>query len=173
MTVRRLACVHGAHEGRSTLEQRFAFEGTSAEALVGLLLAAPLVGDGSIFGSRPGREATRDGPGRSLRGFSPAPGFRFDVELTPRGGQLFVIRFGQPDRAAPYLQGEFTWELRDEPGGALWDEQINTERALRVAAEPLDGPRPSLRRWLFFRAGHRQVMQVATRNAAALLVAAD
>lgn len=167
MTVRRVASAHGRHHGRPTLEQRFLFEGAGVAALEGLLLSAPLTGDGSIFGRRPGDEEAREG-GRRLRGFSPAPGFRFDVDLTPREEGLFVVRFTQPDRRAPYLQGEFTWTFRDVPNGAVLDEQINTGAALAEVSEPLGGARPSLRRWLFFRMGHRQVMQGATKNLAAL-----
>ena len=69
----------------------------------------------------------------------------------------------------PYLQGSFVWAVSDAGDGAVFDEQINTERALQVAAEPLTGPRPSLRRWLFFRAGHKQVMAKATANLATLV----
>lgn len=167
MTVRRVASEHGRHHGRRTLEQRFLFEGASAAALVELLLTAPLTGDGSIFGSRPGEEEAREG-GRRLRGFSPAPGFRFDVDLTPRDDGLFIVRFTQPGRETPYLQGEFTWSFRDVPGGAVLDEQVNTQEALAVVAEPLGGPRPSLRRWIFFRVGHRRVMDGATQGLAAL-----
>ncbi len=168
MKVRRITSVHGSHEGRSTLEQRFLFADAHASSVADALLTAPLVGERSIFGKRPGREVARDG-GRSLRGFSPAPGFCFDVDLTPRDEGLFVVGFTQPDRATPYLEGEFTWTVQHAAHGALLDEQINTAAALAVVDEPLDGPRPSLRRRLFFLAGHRRVMQGAARNLAALL----
>lgn len=167
MTVRRVASEHGRHHGRRTLEQRFLFEGASAAALVELLLTAPLTGDGSVFGSRPGEEEAREG-GRRLRGFSPAPGFRFDVDLESRAEGQVVVRFSQPQRSVPYLEGAFAWLFRDVPDGAVLDEHINTSEALAVAGEPLGGRRPSLRRWLFFRAGHRQVMDGATNNLAAL-----
>ncbi len=167
MTVRRLAMRHGSHRGRRTLEQRFLFDGASAAVLAGLLSTAPLTGDGSIFGTRPGEEEATEG-GRRLRGFSPVPGFRFDVDLKPLEDGVFVVRFSQPGRRAPYLQGELTWTLRDVPDGAVLDEQINTEHALAVVAEPLGGPRPSLRRLLFFRMGHQRVMDGATGNLAAL-----
>ncbi len=161
----------GSHEGRTTLEQQFRFEGASAGALVDVLLSAPLVGAGSVFGTRPGREEARNGEGRRLRGFSPAPGFRFDVDLTRWDGG-FMVRFSQPARRVPYLQGGLLWALRDVEGGVVLDEQINTEAALVAGAQPLGGPRPSLRRWLFFRAGHPQVMKRATRNLAALVAGA-
>ncbi len=171
MTVRLLGSEHGRYRGRPTLAQRFMFDGAGAAVLAGVLLSAPLTGDGSIFGARPGTEEAREG-GRRLRGFSPAPGFRFDVELTPREDGLFVVRFTQPGRSTPYLRGELTWTFRDVPGGAVLDEQINTEHALAVVAEPLGGPRPSLRRRLFFKVGHRRVMQAATQNLATLAASA-
>lgn len=167
MTVRLVASAGGRHHGRRTLQQRFLFEGAGAAALAELLLTAPLTGDGSIFGSRPGTEEAREG-GRRLRGFSPAPGFRFDVDLTPRGEHAFVVRFSQPDRRVPYLQGEFTWTFRNVPDGAVLDEQINTATALAEVSEPLGGTRPSVRRRLFFKAGHPRVMGAATRNLASL-----
>ena len=52
---------------------------------------------------------------------------------------------------------------------AILDEQINTAAAFDAGAGPLTGPRPSLRRWLFFRMGHQQVMAGATRNIASLI----
>ncbi len=167
MTARRVSVVRGRHAGRPTLEQRFVLAGADAEAVVDALLSAPLVGERSVFGDRPGQE-TGGGAGRRLGGFSPAPGFRFDVELTPAGDRRFVVRFAQPGRRVPYLQGGFTWTVRDGPHGAELDEQINTPDALAVAGEPLGGPRRSLRRWLFFRVGHAQVMKAATANLAAL-----
>ena len=80
------------------------------------------------------------------------------------------MRFTQPDRVVPYLQGDLLWSINDDVAkGAVLDEQVNTERALQVVSDPLDGDRRSLRRWLFFRIGHKQVMRGATRNIAALL----
>lgn len=169
VTVRRARHELGTREGQTTLEQRFHFEGADAEAIAGVLRNAALIGDESVFGNRPGREGDRSGETRSLRGFSPAPGFRFDVDLTGAGDGTFVIRFSQPDRKAPYLEGAFVWTVVDEPGGAALDEQINTEPAMEIVDAPLGGGGPSLRRWLFFRVGHRQVMRGATRNIAALL----
>ena len=168
--VRRIAYVHGSWQGRDTLEQRFRFEGSSvdAAAVAQVLLDTPLIGEDSVFGSRPGAEGARRERSRSVTGFSPTPGFRFDVEITERAGS-FLVRFTQPDRTVPYLQGDLLWSISDESDGALLDEQINTEQALQVVTEPLDGDRRSLRRWLFFRIGHKQVMDKATRNIASLL----
>lgn len=163
----------GSREGYTTLEQRFRFagDGATAAAVSGILLAAPLTGTNSVFGDRPGEEGDRSESTRALRGFSPVPGFRFDVDLTQRNEGAFLVRFSQPDRTTPYLQGELVWTITDQDGDAVLDEQINTEAAMRVAGDPLSGPRPSLRRWLFFRAGHKQVMSKATTNIAALLAA--
>lgn len=169
-SVRRTAAVHGVRDGVPTLEQRFLFEGDGATALAvtSVLLTAPLVGDNSIFGTRPGVEGERTEQARKLRGFSPVAGFRFDVEMTNRDGE-FLLRFSQPERRVPFLQGEALWILRDENDGAVLDEQINTTRAIETVGEPLGGPRPSARRWLFFRMGHKQVMDGATKNIASLL----
>ncbi|MDH3425621.1 MAG: hypothetical protein OEM22_03015 [Acidimicrobiia bacterium] len=168
--VGRAAYVHSYRRGRGALEQRFQFGGdhATADAIADVLLTAPLIGEDSVFGRRPGTEGSRSDRSRSLRGFSPAPGFRFDVDLTQRDGR-FVVRFSQPDRNVPYLQGELLWIIADQAEGAVLDEQINTERALQAVSEPLGGPRRSLRRWLFFLIGHKQVMVGATRNIAALL----
>ncbi len=169
--VRRIGYVHGSWQGHDTLEQRFRFDGpgVDAQAVADVLLTAPLIGEDSVFGSRPGVEGARTDRSRSVAGFSPAPGFRFDVEITEREGS-FLVRFTQPDRSVPYLQGDLLWGITDgEAEGAVLDEQVNTERALQVVSDPLDGDRRSLRRWLFFRIGHKQVMQRATRNIAALL----
>lgn len=170
-TVERTHHALGTRDGLTTLEQRFRFtgDGASAAAIARVLLSAPLTGADSIFGDRPGKEELRTDTSRSLRGFSPAPGFRFDVDLAQVADGVFRVRFSQPDRAAPYLQGDVVWRVTDEGDGAVLVEDINTERALQVGDEPLSGARPSLRRWLFFRAGHRQVMDRATGNIAALL----
>lgn len=169
VTVRRTRHELGRRDGQTTLEQRFHFEGADAEAIAEVLRNAALVGDASVFGNRPGREDDRSGETRSLRGFSPAPGFRFDVDLVDRDDGRLVVRFTQPDREVPYLAGAFVWAMVDEPGGAALDEQINTELAMGIVDAPLGGGGPSLRRWLFFRVGHQQVMRGATRNIAALL----
>lgn len=161
----------GSRQGLTTLEQRFRFagNGASAAAVAGVLLMAPLTGGDSVFGDRPGEEGPRSDSSRTLRGFSPAPGFRFDVALAQQNTGVFLVRFSQPDRKTPYLQGELVWIIADEDNGATFDEEINTERAFQVASEPLSGPRPSLRRWLFFRAGHKQVMSRATKSIAVLI----
>ena len=163
--VRRVSFVHGSEGGRDTLEQRFRFEGDgiSADQIASVLLNSPLIGEKSVFGNRPGEETARTDGSRNVVGFSPAPGFRFDVAITPRNGS-FRVRFTQPDRTVPYLQGDLLWSIADEPDGAVFDEQINTQRALAVVTEPLGGDGRSLRRWLFFQMGHKQVMSRATRN---------
>jgi hypothetical protein len=169
--VARTKHVLGTSDGLTTMEQRFYFvgDGVGAAAIADVLLTAPLTGSGSIFGDRPGDEGHRTASSRTLQGFSPAPGFRFDVRLVREGEGVFVVRFTQPARNNPYLQGGLVWMLADEEDGAVLDEQVNTKRALAVAGEPLTGSRPSLRRWLFFRAGHKQVMTRATSNIAVLL----
>ena len=170
-TVTRTDHVLGSRQGLTTLEQRFLFAGGEATAagVAHVLLTAPLIGADSVFGERPGEEGPRTSSSRALRGFSPAPGFRFDVDLARQDGGVFVVRFSQPDRGVPYLQGDAVWTVSDESGGAALHEEINTERALQVSSDPLSGPRPSLRRWLFFRIGHKQVMSRAASNIAALL----
>ncbi len=171
-TVVRTSHVLGSRQGLTTLEQGFRFEGegAAADAICRLLLTAPLTGTDSVFGDRPGEEGRRtDSSSRTLRGFSPAPGFRFDVDLAQHRNGVLLVRFSQPDRKVPYLQGDFVWTVADDGDGAVFEEQINTEKALEVASEPLAGPRPSVRRWLFFRAGHKQVMNRAASNLAALL----
>jgi hypothetical protein len=169
--VRRTSHVLAKREGLTTLAQRFRFEGdrVDAGAIAGLLLSAPLTGTDSVFGNRPGDEVERTETTWRLKGFSPAPGFRFDVDLMRQEEHVFVVRFSQPDRSVAYLAGDLLWLITDEPDGTVLDEQINTERAMQTASQPLGGRRPSLRRWLFFRLGHKQVMSAATRNLASLL----
>lgn len=170
ITVQRTRRRLGSRPGLTTLEQRFLFEGpgATATAIIGVLRTARLIGAASVFGDRPGVEGA-SGESRTLRLFSPAPGFRFDVEFALHDDGVCLVRFSQPDRTIPYLRGHLLWTIADDAGGAVLDEQVNTERALHVAGEPLSGPRPSLRRWLFFRAGHAQVMRRATGNIAALV----
>lgn len=170
-TVVRTSYVLGSRQGLTTLEQRFRFggDGANAVAIAGVLLMAPLTGGESVFGDRPGEEGPRTDSSRILLGFSPAPGFRFDVDLAQQDEGVFLVRFSQPDRKVPYLHGDLVWTVEDEGDGAVLHEQINTETAFQVASEPLSGSRRSLRRWLFFRAGHKQVMSRATNNIAVLL----
>jgi len=169
--VSRISHVLGKREGLTTLVQRFRFDGggVDAAAIATLLVTAPLTGAGSVFGSRPGEEAERTETIRRLKGFSPAPGFRFNVELMRQEGDAFVVRFSQPDRNVAYLEGDLLWVITDEPGGTVLEEQINTERAMESVSQSLGGHRFSLRRWLFFRLGHKQVMSGATKNLASLL----
>jgi hypothetical protein len=156
----------GTRERSHTLEQQFRFKGTTADAITHALLNQPLVGDGSVFGNRPGREEPAAGAGRYLRGFSPAPTFRFDVTIRQVAPNTFVVGFAQPDRPTPYLEGEIVWFLSNDNDDAIFDEQINTPRALEHATKPLSGTRRSLRRWLFFRMGHKRVMDDAVKNIA-------
>lgn len=174
-TVARTRHVLATSRGLTTLEQEFLFTGAGADAanIAAVLRTAPLVGNASIFGNRPGVEGPGTGSVRELRGFSPAPGFRFDVEMTERDEGVVVVRFSQPDRRVPYLHGAFVWTISDAGGGAVLAEAINTERALQIGEAPLTGPKPSLRRWLFFRVGHGQVMRRATHNIAALAGSAE
>jgi hypothetical protein len=171
ISVARTAYTHSRHGDRDTLEQRFEFSGgeASAGAITDVLLTAPLTGAGSVFGNRSGTEREGTERSRSLRGFSPVPGFKFDVDLSFQGEGVFAVRFTQPDRNVPYLQGDVMWTVADRPGGATFDEQVNTEAALEVVSEPLGGSSPSLRRWLFFRVGHKAVMAGAARNIAELV----
>lgn len=150
--------------GRDTLVQRFRFEGATAAELAELLWTGPLVGSPAIFAGK-GSDGSTDEPGaRSIRGFRPAPGFRFDVRMERAGDLAFVVAFTQPDRAVPYLAGGLAWSFADDGADALLDEQINTAAARALGAEPLGGPRPSLRRWLFFRVGHGAVMDAMVAN---------
>lgn len=162
---------HIGRDGDETaLAQRFLFEGTvTAEAIGEVLRSSPLVGPDSVFGARSGEEVGSDTATRSLRGFSPAPGFTFDVELTERDGLVFIASFSQPGRRTPFLQGDAVWLLSDAANGAVFEEEINTDRAREHGAAPLTGPRPSLRRWLFFRVGHARVMRDATTRIARLV----
>lgn len=166
----RIRHARGRNAGETTLEQTFQFEADVNAAMVAdLLRSAPLVGEGSIFGDRPGHEETDDAGSRHLRGFSPAPGFRFDVDLAERDEGVFVASFSQPHSRRPYLEGDVVWLLRDESGGTLFHEEINTDLALATGGgQPLSGEGPSLRRWLFFRVGHAQVMRGAIDNIARL-----
>ena len=169
----------GRRGGDTTLVQTFRFGGgVTSAAIAGVLRGAPLVGPDSIFGERPGSEEHVDatsgstsGSSRRLSGFSPVPGFRFDVELSEPEPGVFMASFSQDDRRTPYLAGDAVWFVNDGPDGrgdAVFEEEINTERAAGVGARPLTGPKPSLRRWLFFRLGHAKVMSGATSQMARL-----
>ena len=101
-----------SHGGLTTLVQHFRFEGASASEVAGVLATAPLVGPDSVFGDRPGSDG---GPGsaRRLTGFSPVPGFRFDVHMVELEPGVLRVRFSQPERAAPYLDGDLLWSVVD------------------------------------------------------------
>lgn len=169
VTVRRRLTRHGHRDGRPTLEQRFRFEGATLERLEAALWSVPMLGPDSVFGKRPGARSHDEDGRRTVHDFSPVPGFRFDVELQHRDAHLCVVRFAQPDRTVPFLAGELVWLLSGDDSGAWLDEEINTPRAQEHGAEPLTGPRPSLRRWLFFRVGHAKVMDLAMGNLGRLL----
>ncbi len=171
VTVKRTDHSLTSRDGRSVLEQRFRFEGqrATADAIAEILMTAPLVGEGSIFGRRPGTEGIGSQDSRTLKDFSPVVGFQFDVDMRREGAHSFVVRFSQPGRRVPYLQGDAVWTLLGSDDGVTFDEQINTAAALGLGKQPLDGPRLSLRRWLFFRVGHKQVMAGATKSIAGLL----
>lgn len=179
--VRRTRHDRGRSGDEASLAQTFEFpDDIASSAICDVLGSAPLVGADSIFGERPGEEheddTAHDARARSSRrlsGFSPAPGFTFDVALADREPGVFLVSFSQPDRATPYLAGDAVWIVTDGQAGAgaRLDEEINTERAASFGADPLTGPRPSLRRWLFFRIGHAQVMRDATTRIASLAAA--
>lgn len=171
-TVTRTHHELGKRRGATTLRQVFRFEGKRlTPARIGdILMTAPLTGVESIFGERPGREAERpSATARVLNGFSPVAGFKFDVRLERQAEGVFLVHFSQPGRRVPYLHGDIAWTIAEQHNGAQFEEEINTEHAMEVASEPLGGARPSIRRWLFFRAGHKQVMNGATNNIARLL----
>jgi hypothetical protein len=169
VTVNRMEPAHVAsRDGLHTLEQRFRFDSASARAISLMLAQKPLIGDASVFGKRPGREEPVP-EGRLLRGFSPAPTFRFDVALREVEANVFLVTFSQPDRVTPYLAGDLVWTLSDDGDAAVFDEQINTTSAMQHGRQPLGGAGWSFRRWLFFRIGHHQVMDGAMKNIAALL----
>jgi hypothetical protein len=159
-------------DGLRTLEQSFAFPGLPSAALADALWSRPLVGEDSVFGPRTGCAAEDDDGLRRLRRYSPAPGFVFDVAMRRAEGGRFILRLSQPDRQTPYLQGEIVWRLSDPHSNgeaeAVFDEQINTPAALERVSSPLTGPRPSLRRWLFFKVGHHAAMKSMAHNLARL-----
>ena len=162
--------------GLRTLNQTFRFPGASAGTLAQILAEAPLVGDGSIFGSRKVKSTTTEDDVRRAVGFEPAPIplLRFDTELrqqrTDHGVQV-ILEFSQPDRQRPYLAGQFVWLLTDTDDGtaAVLQEEINTPVALGIVDRPLHGRRLSFRRWLFFAGGHRRLMKDVEKNITALL----
>lgn len=152
------------------------FDGASAQELVRVLTEAPLVGERSIFGNRKVRSTTSEGATRHMAGFEPLPIplLRFDVDMRQRSsadGVKIVVEMSQPDRARPYLDGQFVWLLGETPDGAaaLLREEINTPIALGIVDRPLHGPLPSLRRYLFFAGGHARLMADVATNVRALL----
>jgi len=158
-------------DGLYTLSQSFRFSGLSSHDVATTILTKALVGEGSLFGNRPGTEVAAPEGERHLRNFSPAPGFRFDVHLRQAEAALLVVRFSQPSLDTPFLSGEFLWTFENERQGSLFSEEINTQPALDHVHHPLSGRRPSMRRWLFFRVGHPQVMNRLALNIARLATA--
>lgn len=133
-----------------------------------------MFGADSLFGGARHTRTSDEEGARVVEGFSPVPGFVFDFEVRRAEGDesAFVVRFEQPQRRTPYLAGGFVWWIEPvgEDGGedrCRLREEINTPAALALAPA-LGGPRPSLRRWLFFRVGHGQVMQSLTQGLARL-----
>ena len=124
----------GRADDLRTLSEQFLFPGASSDRLAKLLWEAPLIGDDSIFGEHPEARAEDATDVRHVSSFSPAPGFRFDVEMRRHDAGTFLMGFRQPTRIRPYLSGDFVWFVTQSQEGALFDEQINTARALEVAA---------------------------------------
>lgn len=159
------------HGGLYTLSQSFRFSGLNSHDIATTILTKLLVGEESLLGNRPGTEVAAPEGERHLRDFSPTPGFRFDVHLRHADASLFVVQFSQPSLDTPYLSGELIWTLEDESQGSLFSEEINTPRTLDHLHHPLSGRRHSIRRWLFFRVGHPQVMNRLAINIARLAAA--
>jgi hypothetical protein len=169
VTLERVSAPTLGTRGRwRTLEQSFRFVGIGCEPLLELMWRVPLIGARSVFGERPGATALDEGGTRKVRGLSPAPTFRFDLSLQRIEPRAILVGLAQPDRSVAYLAGQLGWFLSDVEGGAMLEEQIDTACALEVAKQPLGGPQASLRRWLFFRAGHARVMDLAMGNIASL-----
>ncbi|NNF56154.1 MAG: hypothetical protein HKN03_17130 [Acidimicrobiales bacterium] len=156
------------------LAQTFHFPGSSQVQLAHVLATAPLVGDGSIFGSRAVKSTRTSGSVRRATGFEPAPIplLRFDVEISQEiisTGTLVLLEFSQPHRRRPYLAGQFVWLLEDAPDMAVLREEINTPAALEIVKTPLHGSPLSFRRWLFFKGGHQRLMNEVAANIGTLL----
>lgn len=150
----------GERSGLMTLTQRFAFLGVSHLKLAKVLWTRQLVGDGSILGDM--ADEGQDTPkGRLARGFSPGGGIKCDLRIKKVNEDgLFMLNFSQPDRETPYLSGDVLWTIYESPTGegAHLVEHINDRAALEKRALPLTGPKPSLRRWYFFKFGHAAAM---------------
>jgi hypothetical protein len=159
----------GERKGLTTLEQRFVFEGVTVPRLAQVIWSKPLVGDGAIFGNmaREGQDTPR---GRLARDFRPAATFCFDVRIRKESEEMFIINFSQPDRETPYLDGDALWLIYESPTGegTVLVEHINDRVALEKRAAPLQGAKPSLRRWLFFKFGHASAMDAITNRIARL-----
>ena len=159
----------GRDRGLVTLQQCYRFAAIPAARLAETLWTAPLIGAGSLFGAQPNAHV-EDGPNeRVVHDFAPAPGFRFDVAMRRPEPLVFIVALTQPRRPAPYLDGELLWQMADDPAGALFAEHINTAQAQAAGARALAGAARSLRRWLFFRVGHPQVMRQLMDRMATLL----
>lgn len=170
-TVRRIGAPKvGERKGLTTLEQRFSFEGVSTERLSATIWSRPLVGNGSILGTK-AREAQETPRGRLARDFRPASTFCFDLRIRKEAEGLFIVNFSQPNREVPFLDGDAVWTVYDNPTGegALLVEHINDVAAVEKRAAPLTGPKPSFRRWLFFKLGHASAMDEITKRIAAMV----
>ncbi len=159
-----------------TLSQTFRFPGVDADAVAHVLAEAPLIGERGIFGNRTTKSTATDGDTRFVEGFEPVPIplLRFDVSLRRQradGDVRVVVEFSQPDRARPYLSGQFVWLIgnSDDRTAAVLQEEINTPVALGIVDRPLHGHRFSLRRWLFFAGGHQRLMKDVQANIGRLL----
>ena len=156
-------------DGYVTLVQRFRFTDVDASRIADVLWTAELVGPDAVFAGKTFARTRDDEGARHIAGFVPAPGFEFDVALRRHGARDFRVEFTQPALEVPYLDGEFLWRCLDVDGGAVFEEQINTDEARSIVGRPLTGPKPSLRRWLFFRFGHGAIMDEMANNLARLL----
>lgn len=156
------------HGALRTMQQQFCFPGLGVEDLARILWTAPLLGESSIFGQRPGATADVTHDSRTVHDFSPVFGFRFDLTMRKARDHVLLVGFAQPRRKVPYLSGELVWFLSEGSSGAVLDEQINTARARELVPYPIHGPGRSLRRWLFFRSSHSKLMDELVQNIAAL-----
>ena len=156
------------HGALHTMQQQFCFPGMGLDDLARILWTAPLLGERSIFGPRPGATAEQTHDTRTVHDFSPVFGVRFDVTMRKAREHVLLVGFAQPRRRVPYLSGELVWFLSEGSNGAILDEQINTARARELVPYPVHGRSRSLRRWLFFRSGHIKVMDELVQNIASL-----
>lgn len=168
--------IHGKKDGKPSLVQKFTFSSTTGAAVAFTLLNKPFTGKESLFGPTPGSETPTEAKNeRHMKDFSPVPGFVFDVHFEQKTPSVFIVTFSQPKRKKAFLKGQAVWTITEgENGTVLLDEQVNTDVSVEHGAEPLVGEGGwSLRRSLFFKVGHKQVMTNLTTNIAKLLNASD